>query len=214
MLLEATAKRKGFSGLSDLSAPRRWSWLSDRRAEAAALCGAGVPPAFYRAGGTPAPQNKQATIDLDLDNPYCKAHHTLMERELISWLRKRLPPHPLLRLGLGDDAAVLRMAGADECVVTVDMLMDHVDFELSEIDPRRAGRKALAANLSDLAAMAARPRAGVVALALPRQGGLELAKALMKACCRWPSDTAWRLPAATPTPGTDRWPPALLCWEP
>ena len=40
------------------------------------------------------------------------------------------------------------------------------------------GRKALAANLSDLAAMAARPLAGVVALALPRQGGMDLAVAL------------------------------------
>ena len=37
-----------------------------------------------------------------------------MERELISWLREHLPPHPLLRLGLGDDAAVLRMAGVEE----------------------------------------------------------------------------------------------------
>jgi thiamine-monophosphate kinase len=101
-----------------------------------------------------------------------------MERELIRWLRERLPSHTLLRLGLGDDAAILNMAGVGECVVTVDMLMDGVDFELAKIDPRRAGHKALAANLSDLAAMAARPLAGVVALALPRNGGRELAVAL------------------------------------
>ena len=101
-----------------------------------------------------------------------------MEREFITWLRQRLPSHPLLRLGLGDDAAVLRMAEVDECVVTVDMLMDQVDFHLTDVDPRRVGRKALAANLSDLAAMAAKPLAGVIALALPRQGGLELAMAL------------------------------------
>ena len=63
-----------------------------------------------------------------------------MERELISWLRQRLPPHPLVRLGPGDDAAVLRVAGCDECVVTVDMLTDHVDFELAQLDPRRVGR--------------------------------------------------------------------------
>ena len=55
-----------------------------------------------------------------------------------------------------------------ECVITVDMLNDRVDFDLSKIDPQRAGRKALAANLSDLAAMAAKPLAAVVALALPR----------------------------------------------
>ena len=98
-----------------------------------------------------------------------------MEAELIAWLRKRLPPHPLLRLGPGDDAAVLRMAGVEECVVTVDMLTDHVDFELARDDPRRVGRKCLAVNLSDLAAMASRPLAAVIAVVLPRQGGMELA---------------------------------------
>lgn len=93
-----------------------------------------------------------------------------MERELIHWLRGRLPGHPLLRLGPGDDAAVLGMAGIDQCAVTVDMLTDGVDFELSKVDPRRVGHKALGVNLSDLAAMAARPLAGVVAVALPRSG--------------------------------------------
>ena len=109
------------------------------------------------------------------NSPWCK---TLMERELISWLREHVPPHPLLRLGLGDDAAVLRLADVDECVITVDMLTDQVDFDLSKVDPRRVGRKALAANLSDLAAMAAQPLAGVVALVLPRKGAMELAVAL------------------------------------
>jgi thiamine-monophosphate kinase len=98
-----------------------------------------------------------------------------MESELIAYLRRRIGSHPALRLGIGDDAAVLRMGGAEQCVMTVDMLMDHVDFELTAADPRRVGRKALAVNLSDLAAMAARPLAGVVALALPRAGGMALA---------------------------------------
>jgi thiamine-monophosphate kinase len=98
-----------------------------------------------------------------------------MEADLIAHLRHRLPSHPLLRLGIGDDAAVLRMAEVDDCVLTVDLLSDHVDFELTEVDPRRVGRKALAVNLSDLAAMASEPLAGVVALALPRKGGMELA---------------------------------------
>jgi thiamine-monophosphate kinase len=103
-----------------------------------------------------------------------------MESALIAWLRERLPPHPLLRLGIGDDAAVLSMAGVDRCAITVDALTDHVDFELSRDDPKRIGRKALAANLSDLAAMAAQPLAGVVALVLPKQNGMELARALFE----------------------------------
>ena len=72
----------------------------------------------------------------------------------------------------------VRLAAGAECVVTVDMISDGVDFDLSSTDPRRIGRKALAVNLSDLAAMAARPLAAVIALALPRQGALALAKEL------------------------------------
>ena len=101
-----------------------------------------------------------------------------MESEFIAWLRDRLPPHPLLRLGPGDDAAVLHSAQGSDTLVTVDLLSDGVDFRLSEVDPRRIGRKALAVNLSDIAAMAGRPTAAVIALCLPRAGGLRLAKEL------------------------------------
>jgi thiamine-monophosphate kinase len=98
-----------------------------------------------------------------------------MESDFIAWLRVRLPPHPQLRLGPGDDAAILQLGSRAECVVTVDLLTDGVDFDLTAIDPRRAGRKALAVSLSDLAAMAAKPVAAVIALALPRRGGRQLA---------------------------------------
>ena len=101
-----------------------------------------------------------------------------MESELIRWLCERLPGHPSLLIGPGDDAAVLRLTERDGCVLSVDLLTDGVDFELDKVSPRRAGRKALAVNLSDLAAMAARPLAAVIALALPRDGGLHLAKEL------------------------------------
>ncbi|HVC97102.1 MAG TPA: thiamine-phosphate kinase [Pirellulales bacterium] len=101
-----------------------------------------------------------------------------METEFIAWLRQRLPPHPQLLLGPGDDAALLRFSGRPECLVTVDLLTDEVDFRLSESDPRRIGRKALAVNLSDIAAMAGRPLAAVIALALPRTGAFELATKL------------------------------------
>src|SRR5262249_14353712 len=98
-----------------------------------------------------------------------------MESDFLHWLRERLPPHPLLKLGIGDDAAVLATAGRGETVVTADLIADGVDFNLRTDDPRRIGRKALAINLSDLAAMAAQPLAAVVALNLPRSGGLKLA---------------------------------------
>jgi thiamine-monophosphate kinase len=102
-----------------------------------------------------------------------------MEAEFIAWLQQRLPRQPHLELGLGDDAAIVRAAGTDpRRVVSVDLLTDGVDFVLSQVDARRVGRKALAVNLSDLAAMAASPLAAVVALALPRNGALGLAQEL------------------------------------
>ena len=103
-----------------------------------------------------------------------------MESEFIAWLRSRLPSSPILRLGPGDDAAILRLGHFAECVVTVDMLNDGVDFHLGRDEPRRIGRKSLAVNLSDLAAMAAKPLAIVVAVVLPTHGGRELAVELVE----------------------------------
>ena len=62
-------------------------------------------------------------------------------------------------------------------------MSDGVDFRLAKDDPRLIGRKALAVNLSDLAAMASQPIAAVIAIALPRVGigsltPLDLAKQL------------------------------------
>jgi thiamine-monophosphate kinase len=98
-----------------------------------------------------------------------------MEPEFLSWLRGRLPSHPQLQLGVGDDAAILQLAQDARCVVTSDMLNDGVDFLWNQCDGSLVGRKSLAVNLSDLAAMAARPLAAVVSLALPRRNALEVA---------------------------------------
>lgn len=98
-----------------------------------------------------------------------------MERDFLRRLLPRLPAHPRLLLGPGDDAALLALAKDNACVVTTDMLMDGVDFQLANCDPRKAGRKALAVNLSDLAAMAARPVGAVISLAIPQGSGESLA---------------------------------------
>src|SRR5690242_2396245 len=98
-----------------------------------------------------------------------------MERDLVRWLCQRLPAHRRLLVGPGDDAAIVRMSADSNLVATTDMLMDGVDFELSRDEAERVGRKALAVNLSDLAAMAAAPVAALVSVALPRSGGEELA---------------------------------------
>lgn len=101
-----------------------------------------------------------------------------MENDLLRWFRETLPPHKQVLLGPGDDAAVLKLSEGAHLVATTDMLMDGTDFRLGEHDPALIGRKALAVNLSDLAALAARPLAALVSLALPRDGGEALAKRL------------------------------------
>jgi thiamine-monophosphate kinase len=69
-------------------------------------------------------------------------------------------------LGVGDDAALLRLAAGLELAVSTDMLLEGRHFRAGA-DPRRLGHKALAVNLSDMAAMGARPRWATLALALP-----------------------------------------------
>lgn len=91
------------------------------------------------------------------------------EFEYIAWLRERTPTDPRVLVGPGDDCAVLSPPSRP-LLVTTDMLMDGTDFVLAEVGARRVGRKAMAVNLSDIAAMAGAPTAAVVSVALPRDG--------------------------------------------
>jgi thiamine-monophosphate kinase len=70
-------------------------------------------------------------------------------------------------LGVGDDCALLRPTPGMTLAVSTDMLIEGRHF-LSTVPPDRLGHKALAVNLSDLAACGARPLAFTLALALPR----------------------------------------------
>ena len=102
------------------------------------------------------------------------------EFDYIYWLRRHTPGHARVLVGPGDDAALLDWSSGRPSLVTTDMLMDGVDFHLSEAGPFRVGRKAMAANLSDVAAMAGKPVAAVVAVALPRTGNSQLAEELYR----------------------------------
>jgi thiamine-monophosphate kinase len=100
------------------------------------------------------------------------------EFAFIDWLRRRTPAADRVLVGPGDDTAVLRWPAAADCLVTTDMLLEGSCFLLAEAGPRRVGRKAMAVNLSDVAAMAGRPLAAVVSVGLPRRGGRALAEEL------------------------------------
>jgi thiamine-monophosphate kinase len=100
------------------------------------------------------------------------------EFAFIDWLRRRTPSAERVVIGPGDDTAALTWPGDALCLVTTDMLLEGSCFRLAEAGPRRVGRKAMSANLSDLAAMAGRPVAAVVSVGLPRHGGRALAEEL------------------------------------
>jgi thiamine-monophosphate kinase len=71
-----------------------------------------------------------------------------------------------VRLGIGDDAAVVAPTPGHELAISVDMLVEGRHF-LPDVDPESLGHKTLAVNLSDLAAMGARPRWALLGGALP-----------------------------------------------
>jgi thiamine-monophosphate kinase len=84
----------------------------------------------------------------------------------IDWLRRLTPTDARVLIGPGDDTAALRLRPGAPCLVTTDMLLEGSCFLLDEAGPRRVGRKAMAVNLSDIAAMGGRPVAAVISLAL------------------------------------------------
>jgi thiamine-monophosphate kinase len=90
------------------------------------------------------------------------------ERGLIDRLRRRLGPTPdFVRIGVGDDAAVLVPARGMQDAITTDSLIEGVHFRRDSTTAKAIGHKALAVNLSDLAAMGATPRAALLSLAMP-----------------------------------------------
>ena len=107
------------------------------------------------------------------------------EFALIDWIRRQEPERPVdswTRVGIGDDCAILGVgegtgAGCD-LLITTDMLMDGRHFRLEQDGPEAVGYKAMGVNLSDIAAMAGIARSAVVAVALPRDHAVEIARGL------------------------------------
>lgn len=91
----------------------------------------------------------------------------LGEFGLIDLIRARFPQPAAPELGIGDDAALLAPSAGKQLVVSTDLLAEGVHFERSFGQSRLLGRKSLAVNLSDLAAMGARPRWFFLSLAMP-----------------------------------------------
>ncbi len=88
----------------------------------------------------------------------------MSEFDVIRQYFTRAPQHS--ELGVGDDAALIRVSPNMELAISADMLVSGTHF-FAEADPYQLGWKALAVNLSDMAAMGAQPKWATLAIALP-----------------------------------------------
>jgi thiamine-monophosphate kinase len=102
------------------------------------------------------------------------------EHALLGRIRNRVsrPPADVL-VGIGDDAAVVTLLRNEQTVLTTDALVEGVHFDRRWSTPADVGYKALAVNLSDLAAMGATPRWVLLSLVLPDLWSVEDVDALL-----------------------------------
>jgi thiamine-monophosphate kinase len=96
------------------------------------------------------------------------------EKALVAAIRARTTtrsasPRASVRLGIGDDCAILRPAAGSEIVVTTDLSLEQVHFRRDWHPPESAGHRCLVRGLSDLAAMGAQPLAAFLSLAVPTE---------------------------------------------
>jgi thiamine-monophosphate kinase len=80
--------------------------------------------------------------------------------------------------GIGDDCCVFKTSGDMAVLLTTDMLVENVHFLLNSITPHELGRKSLAVNISDIAAMGGYPKEAVISIAIPDTVGLAFLDAL------------------------------------
>lgn len=96
--------------------------------------------------------------------------NSMSEKAFIAAIRARTRrPSSALRLGIGDDCAIVRPARGEEIVVTTDFSLEGVHFRRDWHTPESIGHRCLARGLSDLGAMGARPVAAFLSLAVPEE---------------------------------------------
>jgi len=94
------------------------------------------------------------------------------EADFISWIRRRTPRRAAgLTLGIGDDAALVKVLPRRELILTTDMSIEGVHFTSTLHPPRAVGHRSLARSLSDIAAMGGTPRYALISLAVSRRTG-------------------------------------------
>lgn len=118
----------------------------------------------------------------DEKNPRFKirpTHPTSMEYDFHNWLKKQNFNRPNVLVGIGDDAAVQIIDPVrNSLVAATDTIAEGTHFELPRHSLELVGRKALAVNLSDIAAMGAKPESVVLNFQLPSSFNLDSCQAL------------------------------------
>ena len=105
-----------------------------------------------------------------------KTIESLGEFGLIHEIQKWIPKAKTIRQGIGDDAAVFNGASGTYQLLTIDTIVEDVDFLKRKATPQEIGWKALAINLSDIAAMGGIPKVAVVSLTLPKKTSVQFVK--------------------------------------
>ncbi len=100
------------------------------------------------------------------------SHDRVSEQGLIQLMQRAGPARAGVRVGIGDDCAVLEPTRDRPLLVTTDLLLEEVHFRRRYATPADIGWKALAVNLSDIAAMGGTPRWAVVAVGCPDDVGV------------------------------------------
>lgn len=102
---------------------------------------------------------------------------SLGEFGLINQIKKWVPcASGSVVKGIGDDTAILPISKGRYQLLTIDTLVEDIDFKQSKATPERIGWKALAINLSDIAAMGGSPKIAVVSLTLPKQTSIKFVR--------------------------------------
>ena len=94
------------------------------------------------------------------------------EDDFIAWVKQlAVQKGRGLRLGIGDDAAIVKVPPGHELILTTDMSIEDVHFSIAIHPPQAVGHRALARSLSDIAAMGGTPKYALISLVLSKSTG-------------------------------------------